>query len=128
MKRKCLAVFTGVMIFFCGTGALRVSANTLTPTINNITFSAYSNIYATSGNAGTVGGSPNLQVSVSATYSYVNVDTLETGTMQDNKSDIIQRATVNFNAPANCRSVKINAYHTASSGTESWSGSTDAIY
>ena len=132
MKRKCLALFMGVMVLFCGTGALKVSANTLSPTINGISFSAYSIIDASSANAGTVSGSPYLQVSVSSTYTYLNVKNLSMGTidygeLKDN-ADGKQGVTVSFSAPAYCKSSAITSNHTAESGTETWSGKTSAAY
>lgn len=126
MKRKCLALLVGAMVFFGGTGALMVSANTLKPTINGISFSAYSNISGSSASAGTVSTSSDLQVSVSSTYNYVNTNTLVAGTMQDSASRKAY-ATVSFQAPANCISVKIHSSHDASSGSETWSGTTEAI-
>lgn len=127
MKRKCLALLVGAMVFFGGTGALMVSANSLEPTINGITFSAYSNISYSSANAGTVSSSPYLRVSVSSSYSYVNIYTLTTGTTPDS-ADRTAAASLTFQAPANCRSVRIQSSHTASSGSETWNGGTEAIY
>ena len=122
----------GVMVFLGGTGALKVSADTLSPTINGISFSAYSHIDASSASAGTVSGSPNLQVSVSSTYIYLNVKSLDTGTIEyGTKSDSAsgkQAATVSFSAPEYCKSSAIMSSHTAESGTETWSGKTSAAY
>lgn len=39
MKKKCLALFMGVMIIAGSMNVLRVSANTLKPTIAGISFS-----------------------------------------------------------------------------------------
>ena len=131
MRKKCLAVLMGVVVLFGSAGVLRASANTLNPTINGISFSAYSNIDATSASAGTVSGSPYLEVSVSSNYTYLNLKDLNAGnsnfsfTKNDSANGKVA-ATVSFSAPKDCQSSSISSYHTASSGSENWSGRTSA--
>ncbi|MCM1056518.1 MAG: hypothetical protein NC517_02790 [Firmicutes bacterium] len=131
MRKKCLAVLMGVVVLFGSAGVLRASANTLNPTINGISFSAYSRIDDFSASAGTVSGSPYLEVSVSSNYTYINTKNINAGisaygTQHDSASGKVA-TTVSFSAPENCRSSAIASYHTASSGSENWSGETSAV-
>ena len=66
-------------------------------------------------------------VFVSATYSYVNVDTLTTGTSFKNNGHYTT-CTVDFYAPNNCRSVKITSNHSVSAYSQTWTANTSATY
>ncbi len=68
---------------------------------------------------------PGVSVYVSGTYGYVNTETLATGT-SSNSSGNAGDATIAFTAPANCISVNVSANHSASYGTQTWTGSTSA--
>ena len=122
-KNVFLALTMSVMMLGA---AIPVSAESYSRSINDIGFSVYTNIASANANAGTVSGSRNLEVSVSATYYYVNVNTMKTGTIKKSASGT-QVATLTIYAPTNCRSVKITATHTAESGNERWTGTTSEI-
>jgi hypothetical protein len=62
-------------------------------------------------------------VSVSATYIYVNINTLDASSYS-NSSGGQSSCQVSFTAPNNCRSAYISANHTASLAGQSWSAST----
>ncbi len=95
--------------------------------IGGVEFTAYSSIYAGGADAGTVSSGTHVSMSVSADYSYVNTISLKTGTSHQSM-DRVTGAVVTFAAPGGCRSVRITASHSASSGSEHWSGSTSATY
>lgn len=127
MKKRWLAVvLAGVMLMANG---MAVSAESLTPSIGGMKFTAYSSIYVNGADAGTVSDKSQLSMSASANYSYVNIYTLSPG-VSDKDAKGSMSAVVSFSAPANCRSVRISASHTASTGSdkENWSGSTSAVY
>lgn len=69
----------------------------------------------------------NVVASVTGTYSWVNTSTLATGTTTQSKG-YMYSATVNFNAPSGCRSVREVGSHSVSYSGQSWSASTTAIY
>lgn len=66
-------------------------------------------------------------VTVSASYGYVNIQTLQTGTYSGGKGDK-RDCSLSYSAPSSCRSVYINAYHTAYYNGQSWSASTSSTY
>lgn len=122
-KNVFLAVVMSVMMI---SAVIPVSAESYSRSVNDIGFSVYTNIDTSRANAGTVSSSPSLKASVSATYSYVNTSTLAVGS-NNNSATGTAAATLAFNAPTNCRSVRITAKHTASSGNETWTGTTSEI-
>lgn len=123
-KRWMAAALAGVMFMASG---MAVSAESLTRSIGGMSFTAYSSAYAYGADAGTVSDKTQLSMSVNATYGYVNTSSLATGTFQRSASGSAA-AVVTFSAPENCRTVNISASHTASTGSENWSGSTSAVY
>ena len=123
-KRWMAAALAGVMFMVSG---MAVSAESLTPSIEGMKFTAYSSAYANGADAGTVSDKLQLSMSVSATYGYVNRDTFVSGTSSKSANGNAA-AVVSFSAPSNCQSVGINASHSASAGSESWSGSTSATF
>ena len=125
-KRWMAAALAGVMLMASG---MAVSAESLTPSIGGLKFTAYSSIYANGADAGTVSDKSQLSMSVSASYSYVNIYTSSPG-FSNKDANGSMSAVVSFSAPANCRSVRISASHKASTGSdkENWSGSTSAVY
>ncbi|MDE5820100.1 MAG: hypothetical protein K2I07_12420 [Lachnospiraceae bacterium] len=123
-KRWMAAALAGVMFMASG---MAVSAESLTRSIGGMSFTAYSSAYKAGADAGTVSDKSQLSMSVSATYGYVNTTTYVSGTTPKSTSGSAAAA-VSFSAPKNCQSVGVNASHTASAGSESWSGSTSATY
>lgn len=67
----------------------------------------------------------NGSVSVSSTYSYVDVNTLATGTYTKNNAHY-SHCSVEFSAPSNCHSVKIVSSHKVSAFGQIWSTKTSA--
>ncbi|MEE3392309.1 MAG: hypothetical protein VZR23_01315 [Lachnospiraceae bacterium] len=66
-------------------------------------------------------------VSVSSTYSYINIDTL---TVRDMKGQAghYDSAQVSFDAPNNCHSVRIVSSHSVSAYNQTWTARTSAVY
>ena len=125
MKKKWMAaVLAGMMFLAVG---MTVSAESLTRSIGGMSFTAYSSVYKGGADAGTVSDKSQLSMSVSATYGYVNTTTYVSGKSSDS-ANRSAAATVSFSAPNGCQSVGITASHSASTGSESWSGSTSATY
>lgn len=125
MKKKWMAVaLAGVMFMASG---MAVSAESITRSIGGMSFTAYSSIYAKGADAGTVSDKHQLSMSVNATYGYVNTKTYVGGSSSKSASGSAA-AVVPFSAPSDCQSVGITASHSASTGSESWSGSTSAMY
>ncbi|MDE6420565.1 MAG: hypothetical protein K2K87_08565 [Lachnospiraceae bacterium] len=125
MKKKWMAVvLAGVMFIVSG---MAVSAESLTRSIGGMSFTAYSSVYKTGADAGTVSDKSQLSMSVSATYGYVNTTTYVSA-KSSNSANGNAAAVVSFSAPGGCQSVGINASHSATTQKESWSGSTSATY
>lgn len=60
-------------------------------------------------------------------YTYINQSTSEEGNMYGSNANT-STATVNYNAPSNCYSKKIECHHHASRVDEYWGAQTDATY
>lgn len=126
-KTKLIATLTA-MLFFSVTAIapISASANSITRTINGNYLCASSNIFSSGGSGSTV-STGNVYVTVSSTYNYINYLTLVSGSKSDYKSGNGSVA-VSFSVSGNNKSVSISSSHTASSGSEYWSGSTSAVY
>lgn len=125
-RKKTLAI--GMMAALIAVNVTVASAETKTATINGISFSAYSKITKSGAISGTVSSSSGLTVSVTSKYSYINPNTLKTGSESKSQIDATAAASLSFNAPANCRSVKITSTNKAVSGGETWTATTSDTY
>ena len=105
---------------------VNASADTKTGYLNGAFVSGSSNISSTTGSSST-NIEANTAVSVSGTYTWVNVYNLSTSTSTKNKT-YMYTASVSFTAPTNCRSVREVGSHSVSYSGQSWSASTEAIY
>lgn len=109
-----------------GMGVSVVSANSASGKIGNYTTGASSYVYRTSAKASTSFASTG-SVTVNSNYSYVNTNTLTTGTISRNKG-YYSSCSVSFTAPSNCHSVKINSSHCVSAYGQKWTTNTSAVY
>ena len=107
-------------------GAATAFADSKSGSINGYYTTGSSYVTYNSGSAGTSFGS-NGSVAVNSTYSYVNVNTLATGSTSRNNGHY-KYASVSFSAPKNCRSVKVSSSHSVTAYGQSWSTTTSAIY
>ena len=101
------------------------AANTEVGVVAGVTATANSNINSTFAQSST--SASGISTYVSATYSYIDVNTLQTGTSSSSRG-YYSNSSVSFNAPTNCRSVNIKGSHEAVSGNQKWSAKTDAVY
>lgn len=124
-SKKRIAIVLAIVSLF--SFSITAMANSLTRTINGHTFTATTSIASTSGFAGTLSSTNQIYATVNATYYYLNLETMKTGSYS-NSSGAQFAASVSFQAPDDSRSAKVTANHSASSGGEYWSGSTSAIY
>ncbi|MBD5539727.1 MAG: hypothetical protein HDR00_00750 [Lachnospiraceae bacterium] len=124
--RKLILALTLALTLTFGTGISVFADTTEEGAINGYDIKASSSIKATSASASTTFGSTGSVV-VSSTYSYVNTETLATGTSSKNNG-YYSSCSVSFSAPSNCRSVKITSTHTVSAYGQTWTASTSATY
>lgn len=91
-------------------------------------FTASSSISRLGATACTISSSP-ISVSVGAQYYYIDVYTTKVSVSISAPSTRTGSVSCGFTAPKNCRSVKIQASHSASSSNgETWTGATQEIY
>lgn len=116
-------VAMGMMAVLISSNAIAVSAQTKSGKVNEINFNAFSNLSKTAASSGTVNASPNLKAKVSSTYDYINLSDKKVTTVTRSNSGAAT-ATLSFSTPKKCKSVSISSKHVASSGGDTWSGST----
>ena len=128
MKKRKRIVALGLAIsIVLGIGSVAVfAASSATGSINGYTTKGVSSIGQKSASAYTSYGTSG-QVSVNSKYSYVNTDTLSTGIKSQNNGHY-NYAQVNFTAPTNCHSVKIESSHTVSASNQTWTAKTSKVY
>lgn len=63
-------------------------------------------------------------VTVSSTYTYVNIDTFKFTKNNGNTSN----CSVEFSAPANCSSVRIDSSHSVTADGQTWTAKTSVVY
>ena len=124
--KKVVLMMCIVATLVLGMGVSIVSANSASGKIGNYATGASSNIYRTSAKASTSFASTG-SVTVNSNYSYVNINTLVTGTIPKNKG-YYSSCSVSFTAPSNCHSVKINSSHCVSAYGQKWTTNTSAVY
>lgn len=124
--RKLILGFVLTLTLTFGMGISVFAATSATGAINGYATKGSSSISKTSASASTSYGT-NGSVIVSATYSYVNTDTLATGTSSKNNGGY-RSCSVSFSAPSNCRSVKITSSHSVSAYSQKWTANTSATY
>ena len=66
-------------------------------------------------------------VTVSATYSYINTSSLVPGSSTKNNGNN-SNCSVEFSAPANCSSVRIDSSHSVAAYGQTWTAKTSAVY
>lgn len=95
--------------------------------VNGHKFTATTSISEKNAFAGTLSSSPYIYATVNATYYYRDPFTGQSGNQIKSASGTAA-ASVSFSAQKDCYSDYVTGYHTASSGSETWSGSTLADY
>lgn len=127
--KKIILAFALALTLTFGMG-ISVLAATTTDTargaIKDYATKGSSSIYSTSASASTLFGSTGT-ITVLSTYSYVNTNTLVTGTSSKNNG-YYSSCSVSFSAPSNCRSVKITSSHRVAAYGQTWTANTSAIY
>ncbi|HKM33855.1 MAG TPA: hypothetical protein VJY54_03830 [Lachnospiraceae bacterium] len=93
--------------------------------ISGVNVTAISNIDNFSGNSST-SASGGAVVSVSATYSYININTLNVYSNSGGDGDV-NSASVSFSAPISCRSIRLVANHSVTLYGQNWSTSTSVV-
>lgn len=116
-------VAMGMMAVLISSNAMAVSAQTKSGKVNGINFNTFSNLSRTTASSGTVSSSPKLKTKVTSTYVYVDLRDNDLITVKRSQSGTAA-ATLSFSAPKNCKGVSISSNHMASSGGDTWSGST----
>lgn len=125
MKKKGIAAMLVVVMLMAN--GVAVSAESKPGSVGEMKFTAYSSISANGADAGTVSDKAKLSMSVNANYKYTYIYT-QGDAIVNKSANGSPAAVVSFSAPANCRSVSITASHSASDGTDTWTGSTSAVY
>lgn len=124
VKRIVAVMLAIVSLFGFSVSAM---ANSITRSVNGHSFTATTSISRSNAFAGTLSSSPEIYATVSATYYYWNEVTGQQGSTSQSSSGTAA-ASVSFSAQKDCYSDYVTGYHTASSGSETWSGSTLADY
>ena len=116
-------VAMGMMAVLISSNAMAVSAQTKSGKVNGINFNTFSNLSRTTASSGTVSSSPKLKAKVTSTYNYIDLKSYDTKTVTKSQNGAAT-ATLSFSTPKKCKSVSISSKHVASSGGDTWSGST----
>lgn len=125
MKKMISASILSLALIFGARGVDAYAADYATGAINGYCTIGSSSISSTTASASTFFGSEG-SVSVVSTYSYVNTSTLKVGTKSSSKG-YYNTCTVDFIAPAGCRSIRISSSHKVSAYGQTWSAYTTAI-
>ena len=124
-KKGILALGLTLGIIASVGGGAVFADSSATGNINGTYTVATSAIQNTEAAGYTFFGMPGL-VTVNSTYSYVNTSNLTTGSMNRYDGDTNRTsASVQFSAPKNCRSVKIQSTHYVYAFGRLWSAKTD---
>ena len=91
--------------------------------LSDYTVKGSSTVTATTGSSSTI-TSANTTATVTGTYSYVNTSTGKTS----RSNGYMYSASVSFDAPSGCRSVKETGSHSVSYSSQKWTASTSATY
>ena len=124
-EKMISASILSLALIFGARGVDAYAADSATGAINGYYTIGSSSISSTTASASTMFGSVG-SVSVASTYSYVNTSTLIVGTKSSSKG-YYNTCTVEFTAPAGCRSIKISSSHNISAYGQTWSAYTTAI-
>lgn len=124
-KKRIFSLFTATVLTAV-TLSFSASADEQSATIADAKVIASSEIRPCSAGSSTRFERGSGNVSVYATYSYVNIDTLVTGTYSRGDGGQLS-CDVDFSVASNYRSIRISATHSATSGGQSWSTSTSEI-
>ncbi len=126
MKKMISASILSLALIFGARGVDAYAADSATGAINGYYTYGSSSITSTAASASTFFGNVG-SVSVVSTYSYVNTSTLKVGT-STSSTGYYNTCTVDFTAPAGCRSVRISSTHKVSAYGQTWSANTTATY
>ena len=124
--KKALTAMLSLTLILGMSGITVFAASSQTGAINGYTTRGASSISSSGASATTSYGSSG-SVSVSATYSYVNIKTLATGKMSKTNG-YYNNCSVSFSAPSNCRSVGISSSHRVAASGQIWTAKTSATY
>lgn len=126
MKKIISASILSLALIFGARGVDAYAADSATGAIGEYYTYGSSSITSTAASASTFFGNVG-SVSVVSTYSYVNTSTLKVGT-STSSAGYYNTCTVDFTAPAGCRSVRISSTHKVSAYGQTWSAYTTATY
>jgi hypothetical protein len=126
MKKMISASILSLALIFGARGVDAYAENIAKGAINGYYTYGSSSISSITASASTFFGSQG-SVSVVSTYSYVNTSTLKVGTQSSSKG-YYNTCTINFTAPAGCRSIRISSSHNISAYGQTWSAYTTATY
>ena len=110
---------------------MAMSANAENPTakglIKNYKVTGVSKCSRTYASGCTSTGAPTVPY-INSTYVYINTSSLKVVTQKKSSSKVQHSNTVNFSAPAGCRSIQISSKHSAGYKGASWSDYTLDVY
>lgn len=125
-RKQLVASILGLAVVLCAPVAVAEAKEMESAILGGVSVSAQSKISASGASCSTSAGGTAV-VSVSGTYYYVNVDSMEIDSASSANGGQHGKE-VSFSAPTGCRSVKVQGSHSVVCGNQRWSASTSAIY